>query len=383
MPTVAVFRESFLRPTETFIRDQLTSLPTWSAAVVTTGLREDRLSVGDVPVHLAEWTGLRGRATWRAARLTGRPAGEVLATAVRRTVAAIDPDVVHAHFGPDTAFADLALRRSRYPLVGTFHGFDASVRPEVLREYGWSARRLVDQGPALLQRLAAIVTVSGQLRDNLVARGAPAERINVIPCGVRPDEFAWSPPPEQGPVLFVGRLVEKKGLADLIEAMAGIPSAPPLVVLGTGPDEEPLRELATLRRVHTDFRGSATSTQVRDAMRSAVLVAMPSFTASTGDMEGMPVVSVEAGASGRPVVGYAHSGLTESVVHAKTGLLGPERDVAVLRNNLVSLLGDHARRLEFGRAARDHVVAHFSLDHTLRRLESVYESVRRGDGPRR
>ena len=308
------------------------------------------------------------------------PPAEVLAGAVRRTVAAVDPDVVHAHFGPDTAFADLALRRSRYPLIGTFHGFDASVRPEVLREYGWSARRLVDEGPALLQRLAAIVTVSGPLREQLLTRGAPADRVHVIPCGVRPDQFRWSPPPEGGPVLFVGRLVEKKGLADLIEAMAGVPSAPSLVILGTGPDEPWLRRLAAARRVRADFRGSATSTEVRDAMRAATLVAMPSRTASTGDMEGMPVVSVEAGASGRPVVGYAHSGLIESVVHGKTGLLAPERDIPGLRANLVSLLADPPRQLEFSRAARQHVVSHFSLRDTLTRLEAVYETVRRS-GP--
>ena len=375
MPTVAVFRETFLRPSETFVRDHLLNLPTWTAEAVTTGLRADRLDVPGVPVHLAQWTGPRGRLVWRSARLAGRPSGAVLAGALRRTVQRLDPDVVHAHFGPDTAFADLALRRTRYPLIGTFHGFDATVRPEVVAEWGWSARRLVEQGPALLNRLAAIITVSGPLRDRLVQRGAPPERVHVIPCGVRPDEFTWSPPPPDGPVLFVGRLVQKKGLADLLDAMAGMADPPRLVVIGEGPDGPDLRARATRLRLDVEFRGSATSTQVRDAMREASVVAMPSQTAANGDMEGMPVVSVEAGASGRPVVGYAHSGLVESVVDGRTGLLAPERDIAGLRDRLAAVLSDPEQALSFGRAARAHIVANFTLADTLTRLENVYEEV--------
>lgn len=381
MPTVAVFRESFLRPTETFIRDHLLTLPTWRPEVVTTGLRAETLAVPEVPVHLAARTGLRGRVAWRAARLTGRPEGRVLAPAIRREVRAIDPDVVHAHFGPDTAFADLALRGTGYPLIGTFHGYDATLRPDVLAGLGWSANRLVDQGPRLLGRLAAIVTVSAALRDSLLARGAPPDRVRVIPCGVRTDQFTWTPPPATGPILFVGRLVTKKGCADLLRAVAGIPGAPRTVVIGTGPEEAALRRLAGDLRVDVEFRGTATTDQVRAAMRAAVLVAMPSQTTPEGDMEGMPVVSVEAGATGRPVVGYRHSGLVDSVLDGRTGLLAPERDVAGLRGRLAALLADPDRRLAYSRAGRDHVVAHFDLRDCLGRLEQVYDAVRERSGP--
>lgn len=212
MPKVVVFRESFLRPTETFVRDHLLGLPSWAPEVVTTGIRQDRLTVDGVPVHIARRVGLSGRLAWRAAKLVRRPSGPVLAPAVRRAIESVRPDLVHAHFGPDIAFADLALRGTPYPLIGTFHGYDASVRPDVLASFGWSAKRLAEQGPRLLNRLAAIITVSGRLRDSLIDRGAPVDRIHVIPCGVRSTEFAWSPPPASGPVLFVGRLVEKRAV---------------------------------------------------------------------------------------------------------------------------------------------------------------------------
>lgn len=374
--TVAVFRESFLPPTETFIRDHLLTLPTWRPEVVTTGLRPDRLEVPGVPIHLAQRQGLAGRAQWRAARLLNRPSGDVLTGAVRRTFRDLAPDVVHAHFGPDTAVAALALRGLDIPLIGTFHGYDIMTRPEILVEYSYAARKLVEGGGALLRSLDAIVTVSTTLRDALVARGAEPEQISIIPCGVRTQDFTWSPPPATGPVLFVGRLVEKKGCEHLIRAMAGMPGAPTTVVIGTGPLEAALRALAADLRVDVEFRGSRTTAEVRQAMREAVIVAMPSVTAWNGNTEGMPVVSVEAGASGRPVVGFAHSGLTDSVLDGRTGLLATEGDTAGLRDRLAALLGDPERRLDFSRAAREHVVAHFDLKDCLTRLETVYDVVR-------
>lgn len=371
-----MFRETYLRPTETFVRDHLLGLRRWRPEVVTVGLRPDRLEVPGVPVHLVERSSLDATLRWRLAKLTGGLDGAVLRGPVRAAIEAVHPAVVHAHFGPDAAFADLALRRSRLPLVATFHGYDATVRPEVLRTFKWSARQLVDEGSALLRRLAAIIAVSGPIRDALVARGAPAERITVIPCGVRTDAFPWSPPPERGPVLFVGRLVAKKGPTDLVRAMAGIPDAPPLVVIGTGPDEPELRRLAGELGVRLDLRGHRSTGEVRAAMQEAVLVAMPSQTASTGDMEGMPVVSVEAAASGRPVVGYRHSGLVDSVLDGRTGLLYPERDVVGLRGGLTQLLADPGRRLAFSRAGRAHVEQHFELASTLARVEDVYDAAR-------
>ncbi len=157
--------------------------------------------------------------------------------------------------------------------------------------------------------------------------------------------------------------------------MAGIPNAPRTVIIGTGPEEPTLRKLATDLRVDVDFRGKASTEQVRAAMRQAVLIAIPSQTTSTGDMEGMPVVSVEAGASGRPVVGYRHSGLVDSVLDGQTGLLTDERDISGLRDRITALLIDPDRRLAYSRAARTHVVANFELTDCLKRLEMVYEAV--------
>jgi colanic acid/amylovoran biosynthesis glycosyltransferase len=294
---------------------------------------------------------------------------------------ALRPRLLHAHFGQGGALALPIARALGIPLVVTFHGGDAtkethSRRRVVPRVY---ARRL-----ATLQRDAALfVCVSEFVRDRLLARGFPPEKLEVIHQGV---EFDAAPPASPAAalpyVLFVGRFVEKKGVSHLIEAMRLIEergSEVGLVLVGDGPLGGALREQARgLKRV--SFPGWLPNAEVRRRMQGALALCVPSVTASDGDSEGLPTVIFEAMAEAAPVVGSRHAGITEAVEHGRTGLVVPEGDPRMLADALALLIEDPELRRRLGTAARAVAAERFSAVGQSRRLEAALLRVA-GDKP--
>src|SRR4029077_21056436 len=132
---------------------------------------------------------------------------------------ALRPRLLHAHFGRGGALALPIARALGIPLVVTFHGGDATKEAHYRRRL---VPRVYMRRLAALQREAALfICVSEFVRDRLLARGFPPGKLEVIHQGV---ELPTAPPPSPGAaaqpyVLFVGRFVEKKGVATLIEAM--------------------------------------------------------------------------------------------------------------------------------------------------------------------
>jgi glycosyltransferase involved in cell wall biosynthesis len=282
------------------------------------------------------------------------------------------PRLIHAHFGRGGALALPIARALGVPLVVTFHGADATKethyrRRLVPRVY---ARRL-----AALQREAALfVCVSEFVRDTLLARGFPAEKLAVIHQGVEIDTNPPAAAPEGEPyILFVGRFVEKKGVAHLIEAMRLLSargSAARLVLVGDGPLAEPLRAQARgLERV--TFAGWLPNLEVRRLMRGAAAVCVPSLTARDGDSEGLPTVIFEAMAEGAPVVATRHAGIPEAVEQGRTGLLVPAGDAPALAAALERVATNPELRQALGAAARRVATERFSAIDQSRRLEAA------------
>ncbi len=376
LPVAAIYRDEFLPRSETFVRDHLLSLERYEPTVLTGTVVVDGLQVPGVPVRVATAQTVGARMRRTLDRRMGQPAHHLRATALTSTVRHSPPDVLHAHFGVDGAVARRAATSSGVPLVVTFHGYDVSTRPADLHALGGAFALLTDTWAKLMRESSALIAVSRPLRDALVRRGADAGKVRVIPCGVDTSAFAFTAPPSEGPLLFVGRLVEKKGCADMIEALARMPDPPRLHVIGDGPLRAELEALAARLRVEVDFEGMATSVRVREAMRAARLVVMPSRTAASGDTEGLPVVSLEAQAIGRPVVGYRHAGLPEAVLDGVTGDLVTEGDVPALTAAVVVLLADEDRMRRYALAGRRHVEDHFELRTCIGRVEDVYDEVR-------
>jgi len=294
------------------------------------------------------------------------------------------PVVLHAHTGVSGAHALPLARRLRLPLVVTFHGYDATATDDELGRWPLRGRIFLQRRNAMKRECARVLAVSGFIRSLLLEQGWPRERVLLHYMGVdtelfRPDGSA-APLSQRAPIVFfAGRLIEKKGLEYLIDAMrlvtARIPAAE-VVIAGHGERLTPLQRRAAEARVRVRFLGRVGPEEVRTWMARAQLYCMPSVRAADGDGEGLPTAIIEAMASGLPVVATTHAGVPEAVRHGETGLLAPERDSVALAEHLIALLGDPALRERMGAAARAHAVASFDHRRQAASLASIYDEVR-------
>jgi glycosyltransferase involved in cell wall biosynthesis len=291
----------------------------------------------------------------------------------RPELRALRPRVLHAHFGRGGAFALPIARALGIPLVVTFLGGDATKETHYRRHL---VPHIYERRLAALQREASLfVCVSEFIRDRLLARGFPSEKLEVIHQGIETDDVpsAGAASAVDPYVLFAGRFVEKKGVSNLIEAMRLLESRGEgvrLVLIGDGPLAGALRQQARrLKRV--EFPGWLAQTELRRWLRGAAALCVPSVTARSGDAEGLPNVVVEAMAQAVPVVGSRHAGIGEAVEHGRTGLLVPEGDPAALADALQHLIEQPDLRHRLGAAARAVAAERFNALTQSRRLEAA------------
>jgi glycosyltransferase involved in cell wall biosynthesis/phosphoheptose isomerase len=267
------------------------------------------------------------------------------------------PDVVHAHFWMSGVAALRAGRRLGIPVVQTFHALGA-----VKRRYQGDAdtspaeRLEIEQG--IVRRAERIICTCTDEAFELVRLGADRAKLNVIPCGVdlalfTPDGPCAPRGPEQHRLLCVGRLVERKGVGNVIRALAELEDAELLIAggadaehLGDDPDARRLEALAVdagvADRVH--LLGRVTREDLPALLRSGdVVVCAPWY-------EPFGIVPLEAMACGVPVVASAVGGMIDTVVDGVTGVHVPPRDPDRLAAALRDLLADPGRRAAMGSA---------------------------------
>ncbi len=297
-------------------------------------------------------------------------------------------DLLHAHFWMSGVAARDAARSVGLPLVQTFHALGSVKRRHQGAEDTSPPSRVAVETELAAEADAVLATCRDEVRE-LAELGAPAERVVVVPCGVdvdlfTPDGPVGGPPRRQDHrVVTVGRLVERKGVEEVVRALALAPATalartellvlggPPASHLGIDAEAQRLRalaeELGVADRVH--LVGRVDHSDLPALLRGAdVVVAAPWY-------EPFGIVPLEAAACGRPVVGTAVGGLLDTVDEGATGALVPPRDAVALAAALGPLLDDAARREAWGRAARERVVAGFSWRQVAARTEDVYEGV--------
>jgi glycosyltransferase involved in cell wall biosynthesis len=238
-------------------------------------------------------------------------------------------NLLFAHFGPSGVAALPAAIVNNLPLVTIFHGYDMSM---VLRDPRWVARYA-----ALFRFSAHGITVCEAGRRRLIDAGLPGDRITTIHLGVDPAAFAFrAPSPEiiesaATRLLMVARLTEKKGIHTALRALQRRRQAggrETMTVIGGGELHGYLLALRGAFGLNdaVQFSGPRDLSHVRAAMHEHDVLLQPSITGTNGDCEGIPVVLMEAMASGLPVLSTRHSGIPELVVHEESGLLVDEGD---------------------------------------------------------
>jgi glycosyltransferase involved in cell wall biosynthesis len=291
-------------------------------------------------------------------------------------------DLVHAHFWMSGLASVRAARRTGPPVLQTFHALGTvKHRQQGARDTSPPVRI------ALERRLCgAVDRVIATCRDEVAElrrMGLPAGRASVIPCGVDTDVFRPLPVAAGAAagrprLLVLGRVVERKGVGNVIEALAQLPGIELVVaggpapdLLGTDPEVGRLRALASRLGVadRVRFLGSVSRERVPALTCSAdVVVAVPWY-------EPFGIVPVEAMACGRPVVGSAVGGLLDTVVPGVTGELVPPRRPDLLAPVLRDLLADPQRRAAYGAAGRRRAVTTYQWRQVVAATEDVYTAV--------
>lgn len=291
-----------------------------------------------------------------------------------------DCQLVHAHFGLNGAIVTPFAEQLNLPLAVTWHGHDVggllTHNRNTIRY-----RRLHQLAEQLFAYAKIHLCCSEELKTMLISLGAPPDRTIVHRLGINIQYFSPKGPRAKVPtILFVGRLVEKKGLDDALKAFAVVKKHiknSVFRIVGQGPKYQYLKSLATQLNIEDSivFLGALPPSDVRDEMRSANVLIAPSYETAEGDRESGILVLKEAGACGTPVIGTKHGGIPEIIVDHKTGFLIEERDIEALAYQICTLLGDDTLQKKFSLSARAFIEREYDTVVQNQKLESHLLSI--------
>jgi glycosyltransferase involved in cell wall biosynthesis len=273
-------------------------------------------------------------------------------------------DVGHAHFIlPDGLLAWQAKRYSGLPYVITAHGSDVpGYNPHRLR----AAHQMVRPVWKAVVHGASRVICPSEILEQLVQAQRPAPlKTVVIPNGLQVDSY--SPRPLSPRVLVVTRMLERKGVQYVLEALAGTAVAAEVNIVGDGPYLPELRRRAEALHSPARFWGwlDNRSPELRDIYQSSGIFVLPS------EAENFPIVLLEAMAAGLAIVTTAGTGCAEVVGDA--GILVPVRDSRAIGRALKRLVEDDTLRRRLGAAARKRIEDNFTWRAVARRYVEEYQ----------
>jgi glycosyltransferase involved in cell wall biosynthesis len=353
MPRLVHIIGRFLGRSETFIYDLVTRVPGFEHHVLTTRTENPDLYPFD--------------------RLVVTKSEEEYAHHVERLQAA----AIVCHFGPRGMTGIIPGLVCQVPVVTIFYGYDASM---LLREEAW-----VERYQALFRFGSHVICVNGAMRERLLRIGCPAERASVIHLGVDLTRFAFEErrlrrADDALRLLVVARLAEKKGIPVVLRAVRRLLDRGMDVSLRIGGEGEDHAALTALWHQlglehHVTFIGPLDRSGERREMSSCDLLLQTSVVATNGDEEGIPVVLMDAMASGVPVIASRHSGIPELVEHERTGLLVPEGDDSATADAIARLAMDWSFARQLAAAGHDHVRAEFNLERQAVRYDAVFARV--------
>jgi colanic acid/amylovoran biosynthesis glycosyltransferase len=289
------------------------------------------------------------------------------ATVLRDELERAEIDHVHAHFATAAArLAKLAWQMGGPSYSVTAHAkdiYDEAVRLDRLRD------KLGDA--------TFVATVSRANRDYLQDALAAPGLVHVVPNAIDLRRLGGSSTngSDTDTILAVARLVEKKGLIDLVDACAILAQKGVhfrLEIVGDGPLRADLALASARQGVPAVFHGALPYERVAALYRRAAAFCLPCVVASSGDRDGLPTSVLEAMALGVPVVTTAVNGLGEAVLHERTGLVVPEHDPVALAEALSRLLADRALARSLAGQARRHVEEQFALERSVALLRSLF-----------
>lgn len=283
-------------------------------------------------------------------------------------------DLLHAHWLLPQGLTAVLLKslRPRLAVVCTVHGADL---------YTLNSRPLRWLKSWVLRRVDVLCLVSRAMLPAAMALGAREEATRIAPMGVGVS-FPFSAPPDgvrsHGSVLYVGRLVEKKGVRHLLDALAMVRERKPtarLTIVGDGPErgvlERQVRQLGLADRV--EFTGAKPQGDLCSYYQSAAVTVFPSVIASGGDQEGFGLVVVEAQACACPVIASDLPVLREIIEDGDTGILVRPGDSSALARAILRVLDDRELAQRLGARGRQAAVERFDWDRVSAGYDRIFQ----------
>ena len=383
-PRSVHFIRSYLDRHEVFIHTQLTALRRYDAHFIS----RDRAPWSDdlFPFQNAldyrtrskSLTNLPSNVAYRLFRVGSRKE----TFWYEQTARALNPDVIHVHFAVDAAYFSRALDRLEIPTVVSCYGYDVSGFP--LR-YGGLGKRYVQRA---FDSAAVVLAMSDDMRSDIVALGCPFEKVIVHYHGINLSRFPLVDRSvrerRRVRILFVGALIDKKGVLDVLRAFEQLAQDYPSLELrfvGRGPREATLRQRAEAAGLgdRVTFAGYIPNAQLAAELADADIFCHPSVVDVHGNKEGIPGTIVEAAASGLPVVSTRNAGIPVVVNDGETGILVGEHDIDAVAKAISRLAGAPEQRIAMGRAGGELMRVVADAQKQAERLEQIYDDLAGSD----
>lgn len=296
-------------------------------------------------------------------------------TATLRLIRKHRPAVIHAHWIiPQGLIAAIACRLTKYPprLMCTAHGGDV---------YGLKGHWMRRLRRFILSRARLCTVVSEAMRRDVLKQLKKPARIEVVPMGVDLKQ-RFTPGRirrREKQLLFAGRLVAKKGVEYLLQAMPRIRQAHPdaaLLIVGHGPDKHRLENLTRELQLDAcvEFRGGVPNDRLPRYYQTAAIVIFPSVVDAQGDREGFGLVLVEALGCGCAAVISDLPAMRDIVTHGRTGIIVPQKNPDAIAAQVIALLNQPQRARELGQAGRQYVLERFDWDRIAQRYADLFIS---------
>lgn len=274
---------------------------------------------------------------------------------------------LHIHFAHvPTQVGMYAAALAGVPFTFMAHANDIFERPLLIKEK--------------IKRAKKAVTISHFNIDLMTRQGGDPNKMSIVRCGVHPTEELTQKPGGKDKTRFVigtlGRLVEKKGVDTLIQAGALLKEKQisfRIEIAGDGPLlkdlEQQVEDAGLLEQIV--FLGSMPHDKALNWMKDVDAFVLAGKKNAQGDMDGIPVVLMEAINFGIPVLSTYLSGIPELVIHKKTGLLSKPEDAEALANNIISLANSSKLVGTLVSEAKNHLRAEFDQNLNASRLLSI------------
>lgn len=276
-------------------------------------------------------------------------------------------DIIHIHWPfPHVIFGILGKRFGGARLFSSFYGV----------EIRWLKKKF----PFLLKPFSILINKSD--RVTAISTHTANELSGVVRMPIQIIPFSTAMTARHGKaidkreIVFVGRLVERKGVKYLIESFSQVSRSIPhrLIIVGDGPERSHLEEMATRLGIkdRVEFTGKISDDRLSQYYKTCSFLVLPAVYDKKGDTEGLGVVLLEAMSYAKPVIASGVGGITDIVINGDNGLLVPPADPDALAQAIRKMARDGHLRKVFGRKARKTVDERFNWDRIVKKLTALY-----------